>query len=45
VVCFFDVECDLGIGWEDAGLYDDSEESRQKALKMGANIIQYAFSN
>ncbi|MBR9859719.1 DUF4159 domain-containing protein [bacterium] len=45
LVCFFDVECDLGNGWEDSGLYDDSEETRQKALKMGANIIQYAFNN
>lgn len=45
LVCFFDVECDLGNGWEDAGIHNDSEETRQKALKMGANIIQYAFAN
>lgn len=45
LVCFFDVECDLGNGWEDAGIYDDSEETRQKALKMGANIIEYVFTN
>lgn len=45
LVCFYDYECDLGNGWEDAGIYDDSEETRLKALKMGANIIQYVFSN
>lgn len=45
VVCFFDVECDLGNGWEDAGVYNDSEETRQKALKMGANLVQYALTN
>jgi len=45
LVCFYDYECDLGNGWEDSGIYNDSEETRQKALKMGANIIQYVFSN
>lgn len=45
LVCFYDFECDLGNGWEDSGIYNDSEETRQKALKMGANIIQYVFSN
>ncbi len=45
LVCFYDVECDLGNGWEDAGIHDDSEETRLKALKMGANIIEYAFGN
>lgn len=45
LLCFFDVECDLGNGWEDAGIYNDSEETRTKAFKMGANIIEYAFTN
>ena len=45
LVCFYDYECDLGNGWEDAGIYDDSPETRRKALQMGANIIQYVFSN
>lgn len=45
LVCFYDYECDLGNGWEDAGIYDDSEEKRTQALQMGANIIQYVFSN
>jgi hypothetical protein len=44
LVCFYDVECDLGDGWEDAEVHNDSEEKRKAALKMGANIIQFAFT-
>lgn len=44
LVVFYDTECDLGNGWEDFGIYpEDTEETRQKALKMGANLLQYAF--
>ncbi|WP_435355049.1 DUF4159 domain-containing protein [Emticicia sp. SJ17W-69] len=45
LVCFFSYECDLGNGWEDRGVYNDPEETRQKALQMGANLVQYAFTN
>lgn len=45
LICFFDVECDLGDGWESAEVHNDSEETRTKALKMGANIISYAFTS
>ena len=45
VICFYTFESDLGNGWEDSGTYaSDSEESRQKALKMGSNLIQYALT-
>lgn len=44
LVCFFSYESDLGNGWEDQSVYNDPEEKRQQALKMGANIIQYAFN-
>lgn len=44
LVCFFSYESDLGNGWEDQSIYNDPEEKRQEALKMGANIIQYAFN-
>lgn len=45
VVCFYTYETDLGNGWEDAGTYaSDTEETRSKALKMGANLIQYALT-
>ncbi|MEN0004785.1 MAG: DUF4159 domain-containing protein [Bacteroidota bacterium] len=43
VVCFYTYECDLGDGWEDQAVHKDPEELRQLALRMGANIVQYAF--
>lgn len=45
LVCFYDYECDLGDGWEDVEVHRDSQENRTKALKMGANLVQYAFEN
>jgi hypothetical protein len=45
LVCFYTYECDLGNGWEDQDIYNNPEALRQAALQMGANIIQYAFSN
>ncbi len=45
LVCYYSVETDLGDGWEDAEVHKDPEEVRIKALKMGANIIQYVFLN
>ncbi len=45
LVCYYTYETDLGNGWEDAGTYaEDSAESRDKALKMGASLIQYALT-
>lgn len=43
LVCFYDYESDLSDGWEDPEIHNDSKELREKALKMGANIIEYAF--
>lgn len=43
MICLYTFECDLGDGWEDADVHKDPEETRLKALQMGANIIQYAF--
>ncbi len=45
LVCFYDYECDLGDGWEDWEVHKDPEALRQKALQMGANIVQYAFTH
>lgn len=45
LVLLYTYECDLGDGWEDAEVNNDPLEVRQKALKMGANIIQYIFTN
>ncbi|MEZ5046628.1 MAG: DUF4159 domain-containing protein [Chitinophagaceae bacterium] len=43
VVCYYTFECDLNDGWEDPEVHKDSYEKRNQALRMGANIIQYAF--
>ena len=44
IVCFYDYECDLGDGWEDAEVHNDSERKRNEALEMGANIIKFVFT-
>lgn len=38
-------ETDLGDGWEDPEVHHDPAEVRAKALKMGANIVNYVFNN
>ncbi len=45
LVLLFTFEADLGDGWEDPSVHNDSEEVRTKALQMGANIISYVFKN
>jgi hypothetical protein len=45
LVLLYTYECDLGDGWEDAEVHNDPLEVREKALKMGANIINYIFTN
>ena len=44
LVCFYSYEADLGDGWEDEEVHNDPPDVRAKALQMGANIIQFAFS-
>jgi len=43
LVCFYTYECDLGDGWENPEIHNDSEATRIKALRMGANIVQYVL--
>ncbi len=45
LVLLFTFESDLGDGWESPEVHNDPEEVRLKALKMGANIVKYAFEN
>ena len=45
LVLLFTFESDLGDGWESPEIHNDPEEVRLKALKMGANIIKYAFES
>ena len=44
LVLFYTYECDLGDGWEDESVHNDPADIRLKALQMGANIVQYAFT-
>ncbi len=43
LVCYYSVETDLGDGWESAEVHGDSPDAREKALKMGANLVQFAL--
>jgi hypothetical protein len=45
LVLLYTYETDLGDGWEDAEVNNDPFEIREKALKMGANILNYIFNN
>ncbi len=44
LVVYYTYETDLGDGWEDFEVHKDSKETRTKALQMGANLIQYVFT-
>ena len=44
LVCYYDVECDLGDGWEDYAVHRDPESVRRRALEMGANLVSFALS-
>jgi len=45
LVLLYTFECDLGDGWEDPEVHNDPIGVREKALKMGANILNYIFNN
>ncbi len=45
LVLLYTFESDLGDGWENPEIHNDPEEVRLKALRMGANIVKYAFEN
>ena len=45
MIVFYDHETDLSDGWEDEIIHHNPKIIREKALKMGANIIEYAFNN
>ena len=45
LVLLYTYECDLGDGWENPEVHNDPISVREKALKMGANIINYIFNN
>ena len=45
LILLYTFESDLGDGWENPEIHNDPQEVRLKALRMGANIIKYAFEN
>lgn len=45
IVCLYSYETDLGDGWEDKSVHNNSDKTRQKALEFGVNILQYVFEN
>jgi len=44
LVCYYSYETDLGDGWEDQEVHNDPPAKRLQSLRMGANIIEFAFS-
>ena len=45
LVCFYSYESDLGDGWEDQMVHNDPPEKRLQALRMGANLVEYVFTD
>lgn len=45
LVCLYTFESDLGDGWEDPRVHNDTPANHLKSLQMGANIIQFVFLN
>lgn len=45
LVCFYTYECDLGDGWENPEVHNDTKEIHEIALKMGANIVEYVCTH
>lgn len=45
IVLLYTYEADLGDGWEDKEVHNDPQIVREKALKMGGNIMNYVFKN
>lgn len=43
LACLYTYETDLSDGWENREVHNDSEIKHNQALKMGANILMYAF--
>lgn len=44
LVAVLTIESDLGDGWEDPEVHNDDQETREKALKMGANLVHWALT-
>ena len=45
VAVFYSYESNISDGWDSPDVHHDPPELRKKALEMGANLIQFAFTN
>ncbi len=43
MIIFYSFESDLGDGWEDQSVHNNSQDKRLSALKMGANIVIFSL--
>jgi uncharacterized protein DUF4159 len=44
LMVFYTYESDLGDGWEDQDVHDDSPETRESAFRMGVNLYLFVLS-
>ena len=44
LILLYTYESDLGDGWEDQEVHNDSQQTRLEALKMGSNILEFVFT-
>lgn len=45
LVLYYSHESDLGNGWEDPAVYNDSPALHEQALRMGVNLFAYALTS
>ena len=43
LIALLTIESDIGDGWEDPEVHNDPKEKREKALKMGVNLVHWAI--
>jgi len=43
MLVFYTFESDLGDGWEDEGVHEDTPELREDAIRMGVNVFLFAL--
>lgn len=43
LLVFYTYESDLGDGWEDEGVHEDTPETREQAIRMGVNLFLYVL--
>ncbi|MGB0542595.1 MAG: DUF4159 domain-containing protein [Longimicrobiales bacterium] len=43
MLVFYTYESDLGDGWEDEGVHEDTPETREEAIRMGVNLFLFAL--